>query len=233
MAAITAAVIAGVGTAATVGMGAYQASQTPSGPGATPTISKLPQDPVSQAMRQYYARMTVANQGQMPPSFQSIIASGGDMSKAKFPLIQPGLTPNEAAGLGFVGGHGETIPYVSAQAAQASQTTAPGAAGPTGMNLSPDQTFYMAQERARQAQAQGQPVGPWANRIITTQQNLNKVNANIARLQGMDNLTHQQQNKLGRLQTKQQNILGRQSAQLGGARTTPVSMGGTANTPAG
>jgi|SRR5215467_9025774 len=223
MAAITAAVIAGVGTAATVGTQAYQASQTPTGPGKNPTISKLPQDPLSKAMRDYYARLMMTNQGVQPPTFQSVIESGGDMSKAQMPITQPGMTPQEASTFGFTGPHGEPVPYVSPTQAQASQQPGPGGAPPPGMTLTPEQNFFMAQERARQSRMAGQEPGPWASKILQTNQRANMIANRIAALQGRagDTPTQQQQNRLGRLQDRQQRVLGRQSQELGGALPGP------------
>jgi hypothetical protein len=224
MGVVTAAVIGAAATAGSIGYSAYSASQTPSGPGANPTISQLPQDPLSKAQRDYYARMTMSNLNSVAPTFGSVLATGGtgpgggaDMSTAKFPLVTPGMTPNEAAAFGFVGGHGEQIPYVNQGAAAASQGGPGGTPGqPGGMTLSPEQTMYMARERARIAGLTGQKPGPWATNVLNTNERLGDITDRLNALQAIQDPTQHQQNVIGRLTTRQQNVQGRQSNQLGG-----------------
>ena len=60
-------------------------------------------------MKDYYARMVVADTDKTYPSFGSFLESGADPSKADFGLITPGMKPSEAAALGFTGGRGEQI----------------------------------------------------------------------------------------------------------------------------
>jgi hypothetical protein len=220
MAAITAAVIAGVGTAASVGGGIYQATQTPTGPGQNPQISKLPQDPISKAMREYEARMTIANQGQLPPSFQSVLATGGqgpggtgvDPNSEKFPLIQPGLTPQEEAAFGFTDPRGNAIPYVSAQ------DTTNAAANNQSVNLTPQQRFFMAKEKAYDAHLSGQPAGPWASSVMQGYRRENQLNTRLGNVQANagDTPTTQQSRRIANIQQRITNVQGRQAGRLGG-----------------
>src|SRR5215471_20689970 len=175
MAAITAAVVGGVATAASAGMSAYQASQTPA-TGANPKYTQAPQNPQDKAMKDYFDRVTVANAAKTYPSFSGFLQSGGDPSKAQFPMTMPNLTPNEAASLGFVGGKGEPIPGVS----QASVSGDPNV--PQTTSLTRDQMMYMAKERARQAAMSGQQPGPWAGNVMTKQKNLNRIGQRISDL---------------------------------------------------
>jgi hypothetical protein len=220
MAAVTAAVIGAAATAGTAGYGIYQSQQTPSGPGANPTISRIPQDPLSKAERDYYARMGIANIDKTAPSFESVLATGGtgeqggaNMEAAKFPLTVPGMTPNEASAFGLVGSHGEAIPYTSPGALAGSA----GAGGPgPAATLSPEQTLYMARERNRIAAQTGQKAGPWATKVLNTNNRLGNITDRLNALQAVEDPTQHQQRVMGRLTTRQSNVQERQNRQLGG-----------------
>ena len=176
MAAVTAAIVGGVATAAAAGISASQAAKTPAS-GQPAQLKQIPMNPQDQAMRDYFDRLTVANADKTYPSFAGFLNSGGDPSKAQFPLTMPNLTPNEASALGFVGGKGEAIPGVS----QASVSGAPGV--PQTTQLTSDQMFYMAKERARQAQLSGQKPGPWASSVMANRQAGINIANRIANLQ--------------------------------------------------
>lgn len=220
MAAVTAAVIGAAATAGSAGYGIYQSQQTPSGPGQNPTISRLPEDPLSKAERDYYARMGIANIDKTAPTFGSVIATGGtgpgggaNMDAAKFPLAVPGMTPNEASAFGLVGSHGEQIPYENVGNLQQSA----GAGGPGGAaTLSPEQTLYMARERNRIAAQTGQKAGPWATKVLNTNNRLGNISDRLSALQAVEDPTQHQQNRISRLTTRQQNVQERQNRQLGG-----------------
>lgn len=217
MAAITAAVIAGVGAAATAGTQIAQAANTPTGPGRNPTISKLPQDPISQAMRSYQSRMTIANQGQLPPTFASALASAGpggmDPNAMQFPLIQPGLSPSEEAAFGFTGPHGEAVPYESAQATQAAT-----AAGQSPA-MSSAQNFYLAKQKAYQAHLAGQDPGPWASSVMQGYRRENQLQTRLGNIQARvgDSPTQQQQTRISNIQQRIKDVQGRQAGRLGGS----------------
>jgi len=205
MAAITAAVI---GAAVTVGTTAYTASQSSGGGGSqNPNIKPAPQDPLDKTMRTYYDRLTVANANTRYPSFAEYINSGGDPAKAQMDVKIPDLKPSEAAALGFVGGHGEQIPTVSQAGLASGDIT----------KLTPEQTLYLSQERARAAAASGQKPGPWAARGQRLQNRDERLENRIAALQGMDTRTPQQERKLGRLTTRHGRVESKLSQFAGGA----------------
>jgi hypothetical protein len=113
MAAITAAV---VGATATVAAGAMSSGMMSGGGGGgsqNPNFKQVPEDPQDRAMKDYYARLTVANANTRYKPFSGFLASGGDPAKAQMDVIMPEMKPSEAAALGFVGGKGEEIPGVS------------------------------------------------------------------------------------------------------------------------
>jgi hypothetical protein len=156
MAAVTAAVI---GATATVAAGAMSSGVMSGGGGGgsskDPQLHKIPMDPNDRAMRDYYARLQVANADTRYPSFGEFTQSGGDPSKALMDVKMPELKPSEAAALGFVGGKGEDIPGLS-QADLASGNVT---------SLTNEQRQFLAKERAGQAAAAGQEPGPWAAKM--------------------------------------------------------------------
>jgi hypothetical protein len=154
MAAITAAVI---GATATVAAGAISSGVMGGGGGGAkdPEIKKVPMDPNDKAMRDYYARLQVANANTRFPSFSEYTQSGGDPNKAIMDVNIPDLKPSEAAALGFVGGKGEQIPTVSQADLAAGNIK----------DLTTEQRIFLAKERAAQAAAAGQEPGPWAGRM--------------------------------------------------------------------
>jgi hypothetical protein len=158
MAAVTAAVVAGVATVAATGMQVAQSQGAfggGSGSGSQPNVKPMPEDPQDKAMKDYFARMTVANVDKTYPGFGEFLESGGDPAKAKFDLTVPGLKPSEAAALGFVGGKGEDIPEVSQAGLASGDIT----------SLTPAQRIFLAKERAGQAAASGGEAGPWASKV--------------------------------------------------------------------
>jgi hypothetical protein len=156
MAAITAAVI---GTVGSVAAGAMSSGMIGGGGGggggSTGDVKKIPMDPNDKAMRDYFARMTVANANKTYPSFGEFLGSGGDPAKATFDLEMPGMKPSEAAALGFVGGKGEAIPYVPYEDVASGDIS----------SLTNAQRQYLAKERAKAAAAAGQDPGPWAGKM--------------------------------------------------------------------
>jgi len=121
------------------------------------------------------------------------------------------MTPNEASALGFTGKYGESIPYVGQAAAAAGQ-----APGGGGTQLTPEQTLYMAKERAREARAQGQQPGPWASQVLKTSRRLGNVSDRLAALQGIEDPTQQQQRRIDFLTNRQSRLQERQAGQLHG-----------------
>jgi hypothetical protein len=156
MAAVTAAVVAGVATVAATGMSVAGGMGGGGDGGAAkdPNFKPVPEDPQDRAMRDYYARALVANATKTYPAFSEYLQSGGAAEKAKFPLEMPGMKPSEAAALGITGPRGEAIPYVTPEAAAAA-----------GGRLSPEQILYLAQERRRDAAQRGKEAGPWATKV--------------------------------------------------------------------
>jgi hypothetical protein len=164
--------------------------------------------------------MGIANIDKTAPSFGSVLATGGtgeqggvDMNAAKFPLSIPGMTPNEASAFGLVGSHGEAIPYTSPGALAGSAGA--GGTGPAA-TLTPEQTLYMARERNRIAAQTGQKAGPWATKVLNTNNRLGNITDRLNTLQGVEDPTRHQQRVIGRLTTREQNVQDRQNRQLGG-----------------
>lgn len=170
MAAVTAAVVAGVATVAATGMQVAQSQGAfggGGGGGSGGKVTKIPPDPADKAMRDWADRMVIANADKTYPGFGEFLQSGGDPAKAQFDLTVPDLKPSEAAAVGFVGGKGEAIPTVSQEGLASGDIT----------NLTPEQRLYLAKERYRSAKAAGQEPGPWASRV-------NRLSGRIDRLQG-------------------------------------------------
>lgn len=158
MAAVTAAVVAGVATVAATGMQVAQqqgAFGGGGGGGGGTDVKRLPADPQDKAMKDYYARLAVSNVDKTYPGFNEFLESGGDPAKAKFDMTVPDLKPSEAAALGFVGGKGEAIPTVSQAGLASGDIT----------SLTPEQRIFLAKERAAAAKASGGKPGPWADRV--------------------------------------------------------------------
>jgi len=202
MAAITAALI---GAAATAGTAAYAANQqSQAAKSAGPVIRPGPQDPLSEAMRGYYARTTLANATKTYPSFKGYLESGGDEAKAKFDLDMPALKPSEMAAFGFTGPRGEVIPGADYN----------DAASGAQKELSPEQIMYLAKERRRKAVTRGMPVGPWSQGVITTDNRLRKTQDKLDYLHGIDNVTPRIQRRTDRLEDREARLQGRQQRQL-------------------
>lgn len=207
---VTAAVV----TAATaVGAGAYQgvqahnAAQAAGQPLQQPTQHGALEDPINNAMRTYYGRLQMANTGTRYPAFSSFLQSGGDPSKAQMNVQIPQMSPFEAEALGFVGTHGTPVTTVGTpdQAGNLSQT-----------GLTPQQRLYLAQQHVHRAIAAGLTPGGWQQNVVTTQHRLGNVNANLASLQGIQNPTDPQQDRIDALTKRQANLQARQKSQLGG-----------------
>jgi hypothetical protein len=106
MAAVAAAAIT---AAVAVGTTAYSASQQGAAArGAKGQPSKVPLPPYATALNQDVARVIALNMGQTPPSFAQYVASGGT---AKFPFIDPGLSPRQRQQLGLVGTSNQPVPF--------------------------------------------------------------------------------------------------------------------------
>ena len=79
MAAVTAAVVAGVATVAATGMQVAQqqgAFGGGGGGGGGGTVKPLPEDPQDEAMKNYFGRMAVLNANKTYPSFGAFLESG-------------------------------------------------------------------------------------------------------------------------------------------------------------
>src|SRR5215471_14357008 len=96
MAAITAAVIGGVATAASAGMSAMSASKG-SVSGHDPQIKNVPPDPLNQAMRQYAARQDIMNINTHAPMFSQFLQAGGTPESATTDWKTPSLSPQDLA----------------------------------------------------------------------------------------------------------------------------------------
>jgi len=158
MAAVTAAVIGATATVAAGAMSSGVMGGGSSGGGGGPTdYKKVPEDPQDAAMKDYYARLTVANANTRYPSFAEFTQSGGDPAMAEMKVNYPDLKPSEAAALGFVGGRGEPMPGVGLEDVTSGKASEEG--------LTTEQRLFLAEERRRAAAAQGQEPGPWAGRV--------------------------------------------------------------------
>jgi len=134
------------------------------------------------------------------------------MDAAKFPLIQPGLTPQEEAAFGFTDPRGNAIPYISAQDTQQA------AASNQSVNLTPEQRFFMAKEKAYDARLAGQPVGPWAKSVLGGYRREQQLNTRLGNIQARagDTPTAQQSRRISNIQQRLTNVQGRQAGRLGG-----------------
>ena len=116
MCAATAAVVAGtVATVATAGIGVAQATGAMGGGGGggsgSFTEKQLKGFAPTKGLQSYAARLLAENATATRPSLQEYAASGGT---AKYPITDPGFTPEEAANLHIVDPRtGMAIPYVS------------------------------------------------------------------------------------------------------------------------
>lgn len=207
MAAVTAAVVATAATAAAAASqaGAFSGGSSGGGGSTDTNYKKVPQDPQDKAMRDYYARALVANSGKTYPGFGEYLQSGGDPAKAEFPLEMPGMKPSEAAALGFTGSRGEAIP-----------TTSPEAIAEQGGALTQEQQMYLAEERRRQAAAEGHAPGPWAAKIGKVSNRLERVSGKLEKLGAVEDPTRRQEKKIERLTGKQTKLTQRQQDLLGG-----------------
>jgi hypothetical protein len=168
VAATVASTAAGVASQA----GAFGGGSSGGGSSAKPNFKPVPRSPDDQAMRDYYSRMLIMNANAQPPSFADYSNSGGDPSKAQFPLQMPGLTPKEMTALGFTGPQGQAVPTTS-QADVA-------AGGTSGMQLTPAQEVFLGKQRSREAQQAGGPgnatplqrLGQVSTRLENVQQRL-------------------------------------------------------------
>jgi|KBSMisStaDraftv2_1062788.scaffolds.fasta_scaffold1017811_1 hypothetical protein len=202
MAAITAALI---GAAATAGTAAYTVhQQSQAGKTTDPVIRQGPQDPLSEAMRGYYARTALANADKTYPSFGAFLQSGGDPSLSEFNMDMPALKPSEAAAFGFTGPRGEVIPGVSQEDLASGRQK----------ELSPEQILYLAKERRRKAVTRGQPVGPWAQGVIKTDNRLRDTQQRLDYLHGAEGLGPRGERRVARLEAKEEKLAGRQQRQL-------------------
>jgi len=197
MAAVTAAVVAGVATVAATGMQVAQSqgAMGGGGGGGQPEIKKIPMDPNDKAMRDYYARLTVANANTRYPSFAGFTESGGDPAKAQMNVNMPEMKPSEAAALGFTGPHGENIPGVKYE------DVASGAQ----QQLTPEQTMYLAKERARTAQAEGRDTPKWAARAQRLQKRDERLEGRIGALTGVEG----KENRLARVTARHEKVKGK------------------------
>jgi len=159
-------------------MQAYSASQGgPSVP--KPRLTTIPLPPYAEALNKYTARLLAMNAKAQPPSFSDYVKSGGT---EQFPLVDPGLTPTQAANLGLVTPQGKPQKWVSPQAT----------------SMTPEQRLYLGQRQL----AGGTPAG--AGTIERAAQIQNILN-NLAK---RSNLREGQINRGTRLIGKEKSILG-------------------------
>lgn len=183
--ATAAAIAAAAATAVAAGVSA--ASQAGAfGPGSPdqPKFQQVPKRPFETAQQRYMTRVMMSNLNNRGPNYQDWLKSGGT---AEFQLNTPGMTPMEASGMGFTGPRGEKIPYYD-------PTTG-------GGQLSPEQTLYLARQRARDARSRGEFAHGWDEQLINVSRQYNKLN-------DMANRTPQQERKLGRLRDRLTQRLG-------------------------
>jgi len=204
MAAVTAAVVAGVATVAATGMQVAQSQGAfggGGGGGGQANVKPLPEDPQDKAMKDYFARMTVANVGKTYPGFGEYLESGGDPEKAKFDLAIPELKPSEAAALGFVGGKGEDIPGVSQEGLASGDIT----------SLTPEQRIFLAKERAAGAKASGGKPGPWAGRVTRLGGKIGRLENRLEGLQAIpeDQIRPGQAARIPKIQGKLERLRGK------------------------
>lgn len=88
--------------------------------------------PYAAATNRIAARSAILNQGQVAPSFAQYTASGG---QARFPFINPGMTPAEAVQLGFYDKNGQPVNFMS---------PVPGQTVEQMPKLTPDQYLFLA-----------------------------------------------------------------------------------------
>jgi hypothetical protein len=81
------------------------------------------------AIGRYADQLLALNATKQPSSFGDWVSGGG---KGTFPLTDPGFSPQMAQQLGFVGKHGQKVPFLS------QQDLASG-------NLNPQQLMYLSQ----------------------------------------------------------------------------------------
>lgn len=128
-------------------MGAFGGKSSGGGAASNPQFKPVPRAPDDQAMRDIGARMLLQNANAQYPGFADYSRSGGDPSKAQFPLSLPSLSPQDMTALGFTGKQGQAIPGTPMEQAAA--------AGATG--LSPQQSIFLGKQRSNQAQQAGGP----------------------------------------------------------------------------
>lgn len=123
-----ATIVALLGAAGSIGLGAYSASQAPSGGVGT---KQIPAAGSQRALRDVSIRTMAQNLGATPPSFLDYIHSGG---KARLPVKPAVIKPQEAVNLGFVDIYGREIPGYD----PATQT-----------KLNPQQALFLGRVHAR------------------------------------------------------------------------------------
>jgi len=210
MAAVTAAVVAGVATTAAAGYSAYQGSKG----GVSqhdPQFHTVPSDPLSESMRQYAARYDVSNMTTMPPSFRSALEAGGTDASMKTNWVTPGLTPEQAVAMGFTSGGGKTIPYASQSDLVAGQEAG------TGTKLDPAQRMFLAKQHQQMALASGgdpNVLAPHSMELLHRANRINQLQARQTQLAAIQDPNVRQQRRLGRVQTKLATAQGKQTAAL-------------------
>ena len=126
--ATTAAIIAAsVATAASVGSGAYQASQSGGGSTRQPRFVTPPEAPYERALREYTTRLLAQGATSQPMSLLQYIAGG---QQGGFNLGNTAETPGEMVGLRQVGSKGQQIPWGT----------------PGQSQLTPEQLMFLASE---------------------------------------------------------------------------------------
>jgi|SRR5262245_25333533 len=213
MAAVTAAVVAGVATVAATGMQVAQSQGAfggggGGGGGGNPNWKKVPEDPQDKAMSDYYGRLTIANANTRFPGFNEYLASGGDPAKAQMDVSMPDLKPSEAAAMGFTGSHGEPLPGIS------QETAASGSLAETG--LTPEQRVFLATERRRQARSQGQEPKGWAAKVGQLTKRHERLESRIGQLGAVEDPTMRQQRQLERVTKRHERVSGRLEKATGG-----------------
>src|SRR5262245_803402 len=210
MAAVTAAVIGATATVAAGAMSSGVMGGGSSGGGGGPQdYKKVPEDPQDAALKADDARLTVANANTRYPSCAELTQSGGDAARAEMKVNYPDLKPSEAAALGFVGGRGEPMPGVGLEDVTSGKASEEG--------LTTEQRIFLAEERRRQAAAQGQEPGPWAGRVGKLGKRHERIEQRLQKLSDIPEAerTPGQERRFERLGVRHQRVTERYQKALG------------------
>lgn len=130
---------AGIGALGQLGAAGLGFAGNQQAAGQKPQTQTIPLPPYQDALNRITARALALNMMQTPPSFQDWVNSGGT---AKFPIINPGITPKGAKDLGIVTGVGGQVPFVYGPGGTTIQNAGLG-------ELSPEQQQYLGYQLSR------------------------------------------------------------------------------------